>query len=182
MTINGVRAELGQRVQGRDEIRIDGRVLRRARNPEKLSVDASTFLCNRSPGQSLTEELVPKLPRRAGKRFLAVSPMPNVDGGLELLTTDGALATRLQRRVRRWLTEFLIRVRGELTPESLDAIAGGQLDDGRKLSVLAVEGRMSSPRAPIVGIASRSRARAARRFGSCSSGKARSSAGFCARA
>jgi 23S rRNA pseudouridine2605 synthase len=140
VTINGVRAELGQRVQGRDEIRIDGRVLRRARDPEKLSVDASTFLCNRSPGQSLTEELVPKLPRRAGKRFLAVSPMPNVDGGLELLTTDGALATRLQRRVRRWLTEFLIRVRGELTPESLDAIAGGQLDDGRKLSVLAVEG------------------------------------------
>lgn len=140
VTINGVRAELGQRVQGRDEIRIDGRVLRRARNPEKLAVDASTFLCNRSPGQSLSEELVPKLPRRAGKRFLAVSPMPNVDGGLELLTTDGALATRLQRRVRRWLTEFLIRVRGELTPESLDAISGGQLDDGRKLTVLAVEG------------------------------------------
>ena len=43
VTINGVRAELGQRVQGRDEIRIDGRVLRRARDPEKLSVDASTF-------------------------------------------------------------------------------------------------------------------------------------------
>lgn len=140
VTINGVRAELGQRVQGRDEIRIDGRVLRRARNPEKLSVEASTFLCNRSPGQSLSEELMPKLPRRAGKRFLAISPMPNVDGGLELLTTDGALATRLQRRVRRWLTEFLIRVRGELTSESLDAIAGGQLDDGRKLTVLAVEG------------------------------------------
>ena len=50
------------------------------------------------PRQAMLE----RLPRRAGRRFISVSPMPRVDGGLELLTADGALARRLQRAVHAW--------------------------------------------------------------------------------
>lgn len=140
ITVNGVAAQIGQKVQGRDEVRVDGRVLRRARDPARLGADVSVFLCHRSPGQSLKDEMMPKLPRKAGRRFLAVSPMPGVDGGLELVTTDGALASRLQRQVRGWSSEFLVRVRGELEPQHIEAIGRGELDDGRKLVVAAIEG------------------------------------------
>lgn len=81
-----------------------------------------------------------RLPRRAGRRFLAISPMPRVDGGLELVTTDGALAERLQRRVRRWPTVFLVRVRGALDDTHVAQMQAGELDDGRRLEGVLVEG------------------------------------------
>ena len=140
VTVNGQPATLGQRVQGRDELRVDGRIVRRSRDASRLAVSATVFLCHRSPGESLREELMPRLPRRTGKRFLAVSPMPESDGGLELVTTDGALAERLQRRVREWPCGFRVRVRGELPEVAVEAIGRGELDDGRTLSVSGVEG------------------------------------------
>ena len=140
VTINGRPATLGERVTGRDELRVDGRVVRRSRDASKLAATATVFLCHRSPGESLREELMPRLPRSNGLRFLAISPMPLPDGGLELLTSDGALAERLQRRVREWSIEFRVRIRGLLEPHSLEAIQRGELDDGRTLSVVEIEG------------------------------------------
>lgn len=141
VTVNGTPATLGQRVLGRDEIKVDGRLLRRSRDPSKVALASKVFLCHRSSGQSLEESLLSRLPRRAGRRFLAVSPMPDVDGGLELVTVDGALAERLQRQVRRWRMEFLVRVRGELDESTLGRIQQGELDDGRRLAVEVLEGR-----------------------------------------
>lgn len=140
VTVNGQTATLGQRVTGRDELKVDGRLVRRSRDPARLGTGASVFLCHRSPGEDLRGELITRLPRRAGRRFLAVSPMPRVDGGLELLTTDGALAERLQRQVRRWPVEFLVRIRGELEEHTLETVRHGQLDDGRKVEVVQIEG------------------------------------------
>lgn len=145
VTVNGAVAELGSRVIGRDELRVDGRVVRRSRDASRLSKETTVFLCHRSTGESLTEGLYTRLPRRAGRRFLAISPMPRVDGGLEIVTTDGALAERLQRRVRRWPTEFLVRVRGELNAARLDSLARGELDDGRTIEVSSVEGSEAEP-------------------------------------
>lgn len=140
VTVNGVVANLGARVGGRDELRVDGRVVRRSRDPAKLGAEASVFLCHRSTGEDLKEGLIARLPRKAGRRFLAVSPMPRVDGGLELVTTDGALAERLQRRVRRWPTVFLVRVRGMLEDAHLEQMQRGELDDGRRLEGVEIEG------------------------------------------
>lgn len=143
VSVNGVVVGIGAKVSGRDELRVDGRVVRRSRDPSRLGAAITVFLCHRSSGESLTEGLLTRLPRRAGRRFLAVSPMPRVDGGLELVTTDGALAEKLQRRVRRWPVEFLVRVRGEMDESHLESVRGGELDDGRKLEVIEVEGSES---------------------------------------
>lgn len=89
----------------------------------------------RARGQSLAE----RLPRRAGRRFVSVSPMPTMDGGLELLSADGALAARLQRAVRSLEVQFSLRVRGELSAEQQQAIRAGLLDSGAALRVLALE-------------------------------------------
>jgi 23S rRNA pseudouridine2605 synthase len=76
-----------------------------------------------------------RLPRRLGRRFIAVSPMPRPDGGLELVTSDGGLAARLQRVVHALSSEFGVRVRGELSDTQLQGILGGALDSGAQLSI-----------------------------------------------
>jgi 23S rRNA pseudouridine2605 synthase len=65
--------------------------------------------------------------------------MPTVDGGLELLTADGALATRLQRAVHALEMEFSLRIRGELSTAQQLAIREGMLDRGAALRVLQLE-------------------------------------------
>jgi 23S rRNA pseudouridine2605 synthase len=146
LTVNGAPATLGVRVRAHDQVHLDGRLVR----AQKAHTGARVYLCHRSPGEPLrTPEgappegeaaalrpgLLERLPRRAGRRFMTVSPMPRVDGGLELVTSDGELALTLQRGVRRLKSEFGVRVRGELTEAQLQAIIAGELDSGEHLSV-----------------------------------------------
>ena len=142
LSVNGRTAALGDQVDASDQLRLDGRLIRQVRAPRNLPV----LLCHRSPAQALlptkesTDSLAATLPRRTGQRFISVSPMPQVDGGLELLTADGELAGRLQRAVRAHTIVFSLRVRGELTEPQEEGILGGQLDRGTKLKVLAIAG------------------------------------------
>jgi 23S rRNA pseudouridine2605 synthase len=146
LTVNGLVAELGTRVSPADQIRLDGRLVRQ-REPQA----ARTFVYHRSPGERLDQPLtghegaeippaLARLPRRAGRRFTAVSPMPRIDGGLELLCGDGELASKLQRCVRRLSSELSIRVRGELTEAQRLGVLTGTLDSGEKVEVLRCEG------------------------------------------
>jgi 23S rRNA pseudouridine2605 synthase len=151
LTVNGVAATLGMRVTPADQVRLDGRLVRARRAAAAQPV----FLCHRSPGEALAGAaaqpaasesapaprvgLMERLPRHAGRRFIAVSPLPRVDGGLELVTADGALALRLQRGVHALACEFGVRVRGELRSEQLAAIVRGELDSGARLQVTHCE-------------------------------------------
>jgi len=143
LTINGAVATLGARVTSADELRLDGRPVH-ARAPAEVRA----FLCHRSPGEPLGEPIgaalpaaggrtamLHRLPRRLGRRFIAVSPMPRPDGGLELVTSDGGLAARLQRGVHAFSSEFGVRVRGELSATQLEGILAGELDSGAHLAI-----------------------------------------------
>jgi 23S rRNA pseudouridine2605 synthase len=147
VTINGETATLGARAAGNDQLRLDGKLIHRA-----PSTRSATWLCHRSPGENLVEPredvgdasggrkaVVERLSRRVGRRYIAISPMPRIDGGLEVLTSDGELAARLQRAVRRLPVEFSLRVRGQLAPEQIDGVLEGQLDSGAQLQVAACE-------------------------------------------
>ncbi len=151
--MNGKAAALGARVRESDHVRLDGRLVRR-RPPASQQV----LLCHRSPGEPLDRRpagafadseappraesagrpaLFERLPHVAGRRFIAVSPMPQRDGGLELITSDGELAEKLQRAVRGLVAEFSVRVRGELGEAQLRGVLEGALDRGAQLEVLA---------------------------------------------
>src|SRR5690242_14434789 len=94
LSINGEPATLGARVRPNDQIRLDGRLVHARAGTSAPGV----FLCHRSPGEPLGDAregattmppragLLERLPRRSGRRFIAVSPMPRVDGGLELVS------------------------------------------------------------------------------------------------
>lgn len=143
LTINGVVAALGARVQVGDDVRLDGRTVR----ARAALGQARVFIGHRSPGEPLAASpaaaaggaprtaWLARLPHRAGRRFIAVSPMPRVDGGLELVTADGELAARLQRSVHALESVFGVRVRGELSDSQLLAVVVGELDSGVHLAV-----------------------------------------------
>ncbi len=180
VTVNGKAAVLGMRVAASDQLKLDGRPIRR-----QLRADVPVLLVHRSPGEALLPpraaamdaaadagavaaertagaagsdppgsgltgsgltgsgltrgaSIAERLPRRAGRRFMSISPMPTVDGGLELLTADGALATRLQRSVHAQEMEFSLRIRGELSEQQRQGILEGMLDRGAALRVLAL--------------------------------------------
>jgi 23S rRNA pseudouridine2605 synthase len=141
LTVNGQAAALGVRVSPDDEVRLDGRVIRQ-RTPQS---GGRAYIYHRSPGESLDAPpadapdalpLLARLPKRAGRRFILVSPMPRIDGGLEIVCADGELAARLQRAVRGLASELSVRVRRELTGEQIAGVLGGVLDSGEKLAVL----------------------------------------------
>lgn len=135
LTVNGQPASLGMRVTSQDQVKLDGRLVR-----QRVSLEAGDkiFVAHRSPGMEM-RELTQQLPRSAGRRFIAISPMPAIDGGLELLTSGGALAERLQRGVRRLTGEFSVRVHGELPEVALEHIQAGQLDSGATVTVQKIE-------------------------------------------
>jgi 23S rRNA pseudouridine2605 synthase len=146
ITINGEVAVLGARVGRTDHLRLDGRLIHR----HEVAA-GQVYLCHRSPGENLRtpdeptaddaehQALLERLPRRAGNRFISISPMPRVDGGLELVTSDGGLAEKLQRTVHSLLSEFSVRVRGELEERTIEAIQTGMLDRGISLHVESLE-------------------------------------------
>ena len=144
LTINGAVATLGARVAAGDDLRLDGRAVR-----TRAPLEERAFLCHRSPGEALIEPpgtqstpaeparaaMAERLPRRLGRRFIPVSPMPRGDGGLELLATGGELAARLQRSVHAHSSEFGVRVLGPLSEAQLQGILAGELDSGARLQV-----------------------------------------------
>ena len=156
VSVNAETAQLGQRVRPEDQLRLDGRPIRQ--RPASKPV---VLLCHRSPGVPLlprtaratagegasgeeppadaTEALALSLPRSAGRRFVSISPMPQVDGGLELLSADGALAAQLQRAVHEHPSEFSVRVRGELDETQRAAVLEGMLDRGVPLRIQSIE-------------------------------------------
>src|SRR4051812_16622113 len=136
ISVNGRIAELGQKVSQHDEIRLDGRPIK-----VRAGDAAQVFIFNRSPGDPLREAdgersaLIDRLPKNAGKRFVAVSPMPGIDGGLELVTSDGALAEKLQRASHRLACEFSVRVKALLGPDQLAGVESGKLDRPTRMQI-----------------------------------------------
>jgi 23S rRNA pseudouridine2605 synthase len=139
LSVNGRIAELGQKVSHADDIRLDGRVIK-----TRAAEGAQVFMFNRSPGDPLREgdeerpALIERLPKTAGRRFVAVSPMPGIDGGLEIVTSDGALGERLQRANHRLSCEFSVRVKGLLGPDHLEGVKAGKLDRPTRMVVDSV--------------------------------------------
>jgi 23S rRNA pseudouridine2605 synthase len=138
--VNGIRAELGQRVRPGDEVEVDGSLI-------SLDAEAVTYLLNKpagvvttaqdTHGRPVVVDLVPSEPR--------VFPVGRLDldtEGLLLLTNDGQLAQRLTHPSFGVEKEYLVHVRGRPSRAALRALREGvELDDGMtapaKASVVA---------------------------------------------
>lgn len=153
ITVNGEPAVPGQPVDERDDVRLDGRRLRLALRGD----DTQRGLAYHRPAQegvrasadAETPSSLEKLPKSAGRRWIPVSPLAAVDGGLELFVTDGRLAAALARRGHEISCEYSVRVRGDFdetsAPRVMQAAATDEAAAGR-LTEIAIAGGEGSNR------------------------------------
>ena len=64
--------------------------------------------------------------------------MPGIDGGLEVVTSDGALAEKLQRASHKLACEFSVRVKALLGPDQLEGVRSGELDRPTRMRIESV--------------------------------------------
>ena len=132
ITVNGQPASIGQRASATDRILIDGQRLRLAAAGEHR-----VLAYHRPPGELLKAEsdagagaTYDRLPKVPGRRWLPLSPLAPIDGGLELFTTDGALRAAAGKVAHQLPHIYTLRVRGDTAEERLTAlIAAGARGD-----------------------------------------------------
>jgi 23S rRNA pseudouridine2605 synthase len=134
ITVDGRTAQLGDRVDGAELIRLDGRRLQRPPPHVRRRVlayykPAGQLISRSDPGDRPT--VFEGLPRLSHGRWIAVGRLDINTQGLLLLTNDGELANRLMHPSSRVEREYAVRVRGEVDKALLERLREGvALDDG----------------------------------------------------
>lgn len=134
ITVNGRPAELGQKVDEDDHVRVDGRRILLARKRAAPRV----LLYRKRVGEIVTREdpegrqtVFRKLPPLTDGRWIAVGRLDINTSGLLLFTDHGELARRLMHPSFEISREYAVRVLGELTPEMIDTLTRtGVMMDG----------------------------------------------------
>jgi 23S rRNA pseudouridine2605 synthase len=134
VSVNGNVAKLGDRVEEKDQIRVDGNPISRAN--EKAACRVLMYnkpegeLCSRTDPEGRAT-VFDRLPAIAGERWIAVGRLDINTSGLLLFTNDGELANRLMHPSHEVEREYAVRVFGEVTPAILRTLCKGvELDDG----------------------------------------------------
>jgi 23S rRNA pseudouridine2605 synthase len=141
LKINGEVPALGARPGARDRITLDGRPVRLKAESRR---ERHLWMFHRSPGAALdlkaaTARAASDLHLPRPGRWLAIQPLPPVDGGLELLTDDGTLAHRISRGVHLLTTDYLLRMRGARNDALVEEFRAATECEGEAMNILAAE-------------------------------------------
>ena len=131
VTVNGQPAVLGQRVEPRDRIAVDGRRIR----AERAARADLVLIYHRPPGETLKgipgtaagATTYDRLPALRGRRWLPLAPLAPTDSGLEVFTTDGELRAAVSRLAARLGAVYAVRVGGEPTDALMGALPAAAL-------------------------------------------------------
>lgn len=134
ITVNGRPAEIGQKIDHDDKVRVDGRLVALARKAQPVRV----ILFRKKTGELVTRDdpegrrtVFRKLPELESGRWIAVGRLDINTSGLLLMTSDGELARRLTHPSFEISRVYAVRVLGEVTPEiRRKLLSGVELDDG----------------------------------------------------
>ena len=131
VTINGVPATLGARVDANDRIAVDGEPLQR-----RAVAAARVLLMNKADGVVCTRRdpegrptCFDGLPKLSRERWIVVGRLDINSSGLLLLTNDGTLAHRLMHPSTGIDREYAVRVAGKLDADMERALREGVLLD-----------------------------------------------------
>jgi len=135
ITINGVKAQLGDHIGLNDIVQIDGR---RVRLKSEEDVSRRVLMYHKPAGEVCTRRdpenrptIFDRLPRLKGERWITVGRLDFNTSGLLLLTNDGELANRLMHPKTGLDREYAVRVLGKVEDEVLERLKQGvELEDG----------------------------------------------------
>lgn len=134
VSVNGTVAKLGDRVDATAQIRVDGHNLSRS-NEEPV---CRVLMYNKPEGELCTRidpegrsTVFDRLPNISQGRWIAVGRLDINTSGLLLFTNDGELANRLMHPRCKIEREYAVRIFGEVSAKSLQALRKGvMLEDG----------------------------------------------------
>ncbi|MFV0478104.1 MAG: 23S rRNA pseudouridine(2605) synthase RluB [Parahaliea sp.] len=133
VSVDGKPARLGDRVDERVRIAIDGRNLERGPAQETRCIlyhKPTGEVCSRKDPQG-RRTVFERLPRLKSGRWISIGRLDYNTSGLLLFTTDGELANALMHPSANIEREYMVRVMGDVRQEHIDALAEGvMLDDG----------------------------------------------------
>ena len=135
VSINGRVAQVGERIEPTDELRIDGRKVQfqiedEIRRRVLIYYKPEGEICSRNDPES-RPTVFEQLPTIAGDRWVMVGRLDINSTGLLLFTNDGELANRLMHPSNEIEREYAVRVMGEVTPQiKKNMTEGVVLDDG----------------------------------------------------
>lgn len=150
VTVNGKVAFLGDRVEGNEQIRLDGHLVTLKSKQEDI---CRILMYNKPEGEMCTRKdpegrptVFDRLPPLEGSRWVAVGRLDINTSGMLLFTTDGELASRLMHPSRKVEREYAVRVFGEVNEAMLQTLRSGvNLEDGparfQKITYKGGEGR-----------------------------------------
>ena len=134
ITVNGKKAELGDKVGPQDRVTAKG-------NPIKLKwadrlprvimyhKQEGEIVSRDDPGGRVT--VFDRLPQAKSSRWVAIGRLDVNTSGLLLVTTSGELANRMMHPSFEFDREYAVRVLGELTREQMKEMTSGiELEDG----------------------------------------------------
>jgi 23S rRNA pseudouridine2605 synthase len=135
ITVNGRTAQLGDRAEPGDEVRVDGKPVAL---PAMQPSERQLLLYNK-PLDEVTTRSDPQgrrtvfesLPQASAGRWISIGRLDVNTSGLLLFTTDGELAHRLMHPSGEVEREYRVTVRGQPAPEVLRRLTDGvMLEDG----------------------------------------------------
>ena len=150
ISIDGKTAFLGDRIEGTEQIRLDGHIVKLKAKEDDL---CRVIMYNKPEGEMCTRKdpegrptVFDRLPPLENSRWVAVGRLDINTSGMLLFTTDGELANRLMHPSQKVEREYAVRVFGEVNEAMLQTLrAGVKLEDGpakfQKITYKGGEGR-----------------------------------------
>lgn len=135
VSVNGKIAEIGQRIEATDELRIDGRKVsftleEETRRRVLVYYKPEGEICSRQDPEG-RPTVFDNLPPLKNERWVMVGRLDINSSGLLLFTNDGELANRLMHPSNEVEREYAVRVMGEVSAEARqNLLQGVTLEDG----------------------------------------------------
>jgi 23S rRNA pseudouridine2605 synthase len=131
--IDGRQAKLGDRVDAEAAISVDGKVITTGESGK-----TRVLLYHKPPGEVSSRKdpegrktVFDKLPKLKNGRWISVGRLDYNTSGLLLFTTDGELANALMHPSSNIEREYMVRVKGEVTQDTVERLLDGvMLEDG----------------------------------------------------
>lgn len=134
ISINGISAKLGDRIEGTERVYIDGREIKLNKTTTKSRIliynKPEGEICSRSDPEG-RPTVFDRLPLLRNSRWITVGRLDFNTSGILIFTNNGELANRLMHPSSEIEREYAVRIKGEVTPAMIKKMKKGvKLEDG----------------------------------------------------